>query len=146
MFFYERAIKQHGGDKVNLSDFKYIGTKPHTAEAAIVMLADTIEATTRSLPNPDKQMISETIKKMIKERLEDGQLDDSNLTFRDLHIISNEFINVLAGAFHERIEYPHPVEDDIKEGSNKEATDKEIDDSNIHDHNESEITDSTIDA
>ena len=70
------------------------------------MLADGIEAATRALPNPDPEKIDALIRKLVRGRLNDGQLDSSNLTFNDLDKICSAFSTVLTGVFHERIEYP----------------------------------------
>jgi hypothetical protein len=73
------------------------------------MLADASEATVRTLKNPNPQTIEQVVRRLIKERLEDGQLDESNLTLRELDIIARTFTRVLTGVFHQRIEYPDRV-------------------------------------
>ncbi|HHV26261.1 MAG TPA: HDIG domain-containing protein [Tissierellia bacterium] len=111
-FFYYKASKGKDGENVKLEDFRYKGPKPQTKEAAIIMLADSSEAAVRSIKNPNKGKIEEMVRNIIKDRLEDGQLEDCNLTLKDLSIIANTFSNVLLGIFHDRIEYPKL---DIKE-------------------------------
>ncbi len=105
LFFYDKAKKLYG-DQVDISAFRYEGPRPQTREAAVVMLADTIEAATRALPNPDPEKIDALIRKLVRGKLNDGQLDSSNLTFNDLDKICSAFSTVLTGVFHERIEYP----------------------------------------
>ena len=105
LYFYDKAQKLYG-DQVDISAFRYEGPRPQTREAAIVMLADTIEAATRALPNPDPEKIDALIRKLVRGKHNDGQLDASNLTFNDLDKICSAFSTVLTGVFHERIEYP----------------------------------------
>lgn len=105
MYFYDKACKQHGG-QLDISTFRYEGPRPMSREAAVVMLADTVEAATRALSNPNPEKIHALIRDLIRGKLHDNQLDDSNLTMKDLDKISNAFYTVLTGVFHERIEYP----------------------------------------
>ncbi len=105
MFFYDKAQKLYG-DQIDIAAFRYEGPRPQSREAAVVMLADTVEAATRALPNPDPEKIDALIRKLVRGKLSDGQLDSSNLTFNDLDKISSAFSTVLTGVFHERIEYP----------------------------------------
>lgn len=111
-FFYYKASKGKNGKEMKLEDFRYKGPKPKTKEAAIIMLADSSEAAVRSIKSPNKGKIEEMVRNIIKDRLEDGQLEECNLTLKDLNIIANTFSNVLLGIFHDRIEYPKL---DIKE-------------------------------
>jgi hypothetical protein len=90
---------------VNEDDFRYPGPLPHTRETAIVMLADAVEATTRSLPNPTPKAIEETIDRAIKKRFSEGQLDLCELTLADLNKIKAAFIKNLIGMNHPRIQY-----------------------------------------
>ncbi|CCO09099.1 HD family phosphohydrolase [Desulforamulus hydrothermalis] len=105
-FFYHKALEGDRTESVNEEDFRYEGPKPRTKEAAIVMLADNIEAAVRSLQNPTPGRVEGVVRKLIKDRLMDGQLDECNLTFKDLDAIANSFLRVLSGIFHNRIEYP----------------------------------------
>ena len=91
---------------MDISSFRYEGPRPHSREAAVVMLADTIEAATRTLTNPNPERMEQLIRKLVREKLNDGQLNDSPLTFSDLDKICSTFCTVLTGVFHERIEYP----------------------------------------
>ena len=105
LYFYDKASKLYGED-VDASAFRYEGPRPHSKEAAVVMLADTIEAATRTLSNPSPERMEQLIRKLVREKLNDGQLNDSALTFSDLDKICSTFCTVLTGVFHERIEYP----------------------------------------
>lgn len=106
MYFYHKALQQADGKTVDIQDFRYDGTRPTMKESAIVMLADTIEAAVRSMPDPTPQRIEEFIEQLVRGKLEDGQLSDSPLTLRDIDKICDAFSTVLTGVFHERIEYP----------------------------------------
>ena len=106
MYFYAKAIEEHGADQVDIADFRYDGPKPQTEEAAILMLADTVEAAVRSMQDPTPEKISGMIRKLVRNKMEDGQLDDCTLTFRDIGKICGAFETILQGVFHERIEYP----------------------------------------
>ena len=107
MFFYHKALQQADGKPVNVDDFRYDGVRPTTKEAAIVMLADTTEAAVRSMPDPTPQAIAKFIERLVRGKLEDGQLSNSPLTLRDIDGICEAFCTVLNGVFHERIEYPN---------------------------------------
>ena len=104
-FFFQKALDINGPE-VNDEDFRYPGPKPKTKEAALVMLADSVEAAVRSLKSPTPGRIEGLVRKVIKDKLLDGQLDESNLTFQDLHNIAQAFDKVLSGIFHNRVEYP----------------------------------------
>ena len=105
LYFYDKAVKLYGED-VDASSFRYEGPRPRSKEAAVVMLADTIEAATRTLANPSPEKMEALIRRLVREKLDDGQLNDSALTFSDLDKICSTFVTVLTGVFHERIEYP----------------------------------------
>ena len=105
LYFYDKAAKLYGED-IDISSFRYEGPRPRSKEAAVVMLADTIEAATRTLANPSPEKMEALIRKLVREKMDDGQLNDSALTFSDLDKICATFSTVLTGVFHERIEYP----------------------------------------
>jgi len=107
MYFYHKALQQADGKAVDIADFRYDGTRPATKEGAIVMLADTIEAAVRSMPDPTPKAIAKFIERLVRGKLEDGQLSNSPLTLRDIDGICEAFSTVLNGVFHERIEYPN---------------------------------------
>ncbi len=104
-YFYHRAVEQQQGP-VDPEAFRYEGPKPRSREAAIVMLADGVEAAARSIQNPTPERIREVVRRIVHERLEDGQLDECDLTFRDLERISQVFTRLLVSMFHPRLEYP----------------------------------------
>lgn len=107
MYFYHKALQQADGKPVDIADFRYDGNRPSTRESAIIMLADTIEAAVRSMPDPTPQAIERFIEKLVRGKLEDGQLSNSPLTLQDIDGICEAFATVLNGVFHERIEYPN---------------------------------------
>ncbi|MFZ5569798.1 MAG: HD family phosphohydrolase [Thermodesulfobacteriota bacterium] len=105
-YFYEKAKQIKGEDVVNIDDFRYPGPKPQTREAGLVMLADVIEAASRTLENPTHSRIQGQVQKLVNKIFSEGQLDDCELTLRDLHNIAKSFITILDGIYHNRIEYP----------------------------------------
>ncbi|MBN1967711.1 MAG: HDIG domain-containing protein [Anaerolineae bacterium] len=107
MYFYMQAVAQAGGDEdaVGLTQFSYPGPRPRSRETAILMLADGCESTVRARRPSNKQEIADVIKEIFKKRMEEGQLDDSGLTLRDLSMIQNVFVETLQGVFHPRIAY-----------------------------------------
>lgn len=110
-YFYHKALNAEGAEAIEEGKFRYPFRRPQTGEAAIVMLADSVEAYIRSLSEPTQEQVEQGVRKIIKEKLNDGQLDGSDLTLRDLEIIGQAFVKVLGGIFHERIEYPESVKD-----------------------------------
>lgn len=107
MFFYHKALQMSDGSHVDIDEFRYSGPKPKTKEAAIVMLADTIEAAVRSMKDPTPKGIDQFIERLVRGKLEDGQLSDSPLSLSDIDKICDAFSGILRGVYHERIEYPH---------------------------------------
>lgn len=109
-YFYHRALadcETTGEIPAGLEErFRYPGPKPRTREAAIVMLADSIEAAARSLEKPSQERLEALIQSIIHDKGEDGQLDDCPLTFHDLREVGKAFAHVLAAMMHERISYP----------------------------------------
>ncbi|MDD3223855.1 MAG: HD family phosphohydrolase [Clostridium sp.] len=93
-------------EDVNEDEFRYPGPKPRSKESAIIMLADGVEASVRSIPNPTKGRIEEMVNNIIKSRLDEGELQNCDLTFNDLTVIRKTFLNTLNGVYHKRIEYP----------------------------------------
>ena len=107
-YFYVEALKSDGGTKPE--DYSYNGVPPASREAAVVMLADTVEAATRTLANPTVAKLDKFIWKQIMSKFENHQLDNCDLTFKDLEKIKRTFVQILAGHFHTRIEYPEQKE------------------------------------
>lgn len=112
-YFYARALEEGGGaDAVSESRFRYPGEKPQSKEAALVMLADAVEAAAKALEKPTPVKLEQLVKSLVEERLEDGQLSESNMTMGDLEKMSKAFVRVLSGMYHERIEYPVLVKEE----------------------------------
>lgn len=105
-YFYHKARQGGKGVEVKESNFRYEGPKPQTREAAVVLLADSVEAAVRSMPDKTKGKIEGLIRKIIKDKLDDGQFDHCDLTLKDMNDIAEGFLTVLSGFFHERTEYP----------------------------------------
>lgn len=103
-FFYQKALD--AGEQPDVDDYRYPGPRPQTKEAAIVMLADAVEASSRTLNDPTPSRIQSHVQNIVQGIFSAGQLDESQLTFRDLNRISDAFMRILAGIFHHRIEYP----------------------------------------
>ena len=106
VYFYEKARQAQGGNNVNPDDFRYPGPRPQTREAGLVMLADVVEAASRTLENPTPARIRGLVQNLINKVFSDGQLDECELTLKDLHSIAKSFNNILYGIHHHRIEYP----------------------------------------
>ena len=115
-FFYHRATEAAEDDSVEERDFRYPGPKPQGKEVAIVSLADAVEAAVRSLSKPTPGKIEGLVRKIIKDRLNSGQLDESDLTFQDMDRIANSFAKVIMGMFHTRVEYPDKITKEDIEG------------------------------
>lgn len=106
-FFYHKAMQQQAdGIEPKVEDFSYTGPKPQTKEAALVMLADVVEASSRTLVDPSPSRLQQHIHTVIKGFYADGQLDETDLTFRDLEELAESFHRILRGIFHQRIVYP----------------------------------------
>jgi putative nucleotidyltransferase with HDIG domain len=104
-YFYHKA-REVVGDGINEADFRYPGPKPQTKETAIVMLADSCEAAVRAEHPNSLEGIEELVRKVINSKMLDGQLDECDLTLRDLDEIRSAFVSILQGVFHPRIKYP----------------------------------------
>ncbi|MBO4884438.1 MAG: HDIG domain-containing protein [Clostridia bacterium] len=106
IYFYDRCLKQNGAENVNIDDFRYPGPRPQTREAAVVMLADTIEAAARTAPDRSSEALETLIRKLIRDKIDDGQLNESPMTMVDIEKATKAFVMVLSGVFHQRVEYP----------------------------------------
>ena len=115
-FFYKQAVEKSKHGNINESDFRYDGPKPQTKEAALIMLADTVEAAVRSknFNKNNHNRIELFVKELIREKLNDGQLDESSLTLHELDVIADSFVQILTGIYHKRIEYPDNLLKEIK--------------------------------
>lgn len=105
-FFLEKARERDGTASVNAADYSYPGPIPQSAETAVCMLSDGVEAKVRSLPDPTPTAIADAVDAIIHRRLEEGQLRDAPITLRQLGIVRDQFVRILTGMYHGRIEYP----------------------------------------
>jgi putative nucleotidyltransferase with HDIG domain len=122
-YFLDKAKEEN--EDVDESLFHYPGPLPHTRETAIVMLADSVEATARSLTEPDSKLIEEAVDRIIRRRFADGQLDECDLTLADLTRIREAFIKNLVGIVHPRVKYKDDPEK--AESTESDATKREGD-------------------
>ncbi|HEX3011108.1 MAG TPA: HDIG domain-containing protein [Syntrophomonadaceae bacterium] len=113
-YFYSRALEEDRDRNISEESFRYEGPKPHTKEIALVMLADSVEAAVRSLPDPTQENIREMVHLIINDKLDDGQLEECDLTFKDLDTIENSFCKLLEGVYHKRIEYPEVIAGELQ--------------------------------
>ncbi len=104
-YFYEKAKIIKGEGAVNIDNFRYPGPRPQTRETALVMLADVVEAASRTLENPTPSRIQGLVQNLINKVFSDGQLDHCELTLKDLHRIARSFNKILNGIHHHRVEY-----------------------------------------
>ncbi|MFC4388494.1 HD family phosphohydrolase [Gracilibacillus marinus] len=107
-YFYFKAKEKN--DKVSEQDFRYVGPKPKSKEAAVVSICDSIEAAVRSMKNPSQVEIEKIVSAIFEDRILDGQLNDSTLTFKEIDQIKNVICETLKGIYHSRIEYPKKEE------------------------------------
>lgn len=114
-YFFREAARID--DSVSAEDCSYIGMPPVSTEAAVVMLADTVEAASHTLKNPSVSRLEKFIRELIMAKYEHHQLDKANLTFGELDIIQECFVNILAGYYHSRIEYPNQKDPDAQDGT-----------------------------
>ena len=105
-YFYQKAKENEGDTSITESDFRYPGPKPQSKETAIVMLADVVEAASRTVKNPTSSRIKAFIENLILQRFEQGELDECDLTIRDIKKITDAFLKIQMGVFQHRIDYP----------------------------------------
>ncbi len=151
MYFYEKAKREYEErvkkdellPLVEENDFRYPGPKPQTREAALVMMADAVEASTRALSSSNLSRVRVVCEKIIHRLFSDGQFDECDLTLRDLHAIIDSFYHVLVGIYHRRISYPgggvkaEPYDANYnpkqtKEDSDSQTKDPEVDDEALY--------------
>jgi putative nucleotidyltransferase with HDIG domain len=126
-YFYQKAKEKENPEmeSINENDFRYPGPKPQTKEAGIVMLADSVEAASRALTDPTPSRIRSLVQRITNNIFLDGQLEECELTLKDLHKIEESFTRVLNGFFHQRIEYPAtPEADSLKKKSDEDLDSK----------------------
>jgi putative nucleotidyltransferase with HDIG domain len=117
-YFYEKAKQLKGEDRVKQADYRYPGPKPQTKEAGLVMLADVVEAASRTLENPTPARIQGLVQLLINKIFSDGQLDNCELTLKDLNSIAKSFNTILYGIHHHRIEYAESTAREDSKGKN----------------------------
>ena len=107
-YFYRKQLDLVGGDKalVDVKNFRYAGPKPRTKESAIIMIADSFEAASRSLERADEESLTALINRLIREKADDGQFDDCLLTFEELGTVKKTMVKTLIASGHSRIKYP----------------------------------------
>ena len=123
-YFYNEAVKAEGAENVKEDQFRYPGPKPNMKETAILMIADAVEAAVRAAENPSYEEIDSIINKIIKERLNDGQLDESPITIKDLKIVADTLSRMLRGMYHKRIQYHNDLVEELNK-SKASSTDEE---------------------
>ncbi len=135
-YFYQKSLNS-GNDTVKEENFRYPGPKPQTREAGIVMLADVVEAAVRALERPTPARIQGRVKELINDIFADGQLEECELTLKDLHQIAKSFNNILTSIYHSRIEYPDKIQEKKKEknGSSKSTDRQSANKENTNGHN-----------
>ncbi len=109
--FYEKASMESKGESVSKDTFRYNSKKPQTKEAGIIMLADSVEAISRTIANISPSRLELMVRKTVTRIYNDGQLDECELTLKDLHIIGDAFVKVLNSIFHQRIPYTARIDD-----------------------------------
>lgn len=118
-FFYNSYKNEHPDEEVNIADFSYPGPNPFSKETAILMMADTVEAASRSLPEYTEKSISDLVEKLIDDKLKDGLLKNAPITFRDIEIAKTVLKEKLMTIYHTRIVYPELKESKLEDASSK---------------------------
>ncbi|MFZ3588196.1 HD family phosphohydrolase [Bacillus sp. DJP31] len=113
-YFYHKAC-QNSEKEILEIEFRYPGSKAQTKETAIIGIADSVEAAVRSMSHPSPQKIESVVKNIINDRLQDGQLDECDITMKELDQIAKSFCETMQGIFHSRIEYPEVTNKKVKE-------------------------------
>jgi cyclic-di-AMP phosphodiesterase PgpH len=121
-YFYDKALKEADGEEVDKSHYIYPGPRPQTREAGILMLADGIEAASRSMSEPSADRIQGMVQKMINKVFASGELNECELTLKDLHLIAKCFTRVLTAIHHQRVSYSEPVEKGATKSSESKDT------------------------
>jgi hypothetical protein len=104
-YFYQSFLKNFPEKFIDENIFRYPGPIPFSKETGVLMLADSVEAASRSLKEPDAESISSLVDRIIDYKLDQGQLNNSNITFKDLNIIKSIFKSMLMSIYHIRIDY-----------------------------------------
>jgi putative nucleotidyltransferase with HDIG domain len=124
-FFYEKAREEaESPDEVDEQKFTYPGPKPRSKETAIVMLADSCESAARAMKDPTPDRVRDLIGTIVDGKISDGQLDEAPLTLREVALVKDQFVSILSGLHHRRIEYPgtkHLTDSDSDAEGEKQA-------------------------
>ncbi|MFY1068421.1 HD family phosphohydrolase [Enterococcus sp. AD013-P3] len=121
-FFYAKAKERN--PQTTEADFRYPGPKPQTREAGVVSIADSCEAAVRAMDHPDNEKIQQFVHNLIIDRIIDGQLDDSGLTMKEIHLVEKSLVNGLCSTFHSRIKYPKMKSEAEKMKEEQERSEK----------------------
>jgi putative nucleotidyltransferase with HDIG domain len=105
-YFYQKAVMTYSECNVNKDDYRYPGPRPSSRESALVMMADSCEAAVRSMEQKEEKQIVECVKRIIRSKIEDGQLESCMISMNDVYRIENTFVRVLMSFYHTRIKYP----------------------------------------
>jgi len=116
-YFYNKAKEMYTDKDIDIIDFRYKGSIPHSKESAVLMLADAIEATSRSMQNSKPEQLSKMIQKTIEDKMFEDQLNDSGLTINDLKELGEGFLQGLEGSTHTRVQYPTSVFSKNRQGN-----------------------------
>ena len=119
-YFYQKALSGGLPEGMGEKDYRYPGPKPQSKETAIVLLADSVEAATRAMDEHTPQRIEDVVRKVINNKFIDGQLDECNLTLREIDTIASTFVRVLSAMYHGRVKYPELHENNSKESSTED--------------------------
>jgi putative nucleotidyltransferase with HDIG domain len=106
VYFYEKARERADGATPNAAEYAYPGPLPQSAETAICMLSDGVEAAARAMPDPSPERFRELVDRIVRQRLDEGQLRRAPLTLAQLETVKDTFVRVLLGMYHSRIDYP----------------------------------------
>lgn len=122
-YFYNRAVEQSEGETADEEEYRYSGPRPYSKETAIVMMADSVEATSRVLENPTHSRLKTLVAKIVNNKFSDGQFDECPITLADLRAISDTFVTTLSSIHHSRIEYPERKDPKhAEEGASRKST------------------------
>jgi putative nucleotidyltransferase with HDIG domain len=105
-YFYKSSLKKYQADEAHAAKFRYGGPKPFSRETAVLMMADSVEASSRSLKVRNEETLRNLVEQIISYQIEEAQFDNSDITFRDIHRIKQIFLKKLLNIYHVRIEYP----------------------------------------
>jgi len=121
-YFYQKALAEENPEGLEEKDYRYPGPKPQSKETAIVLLADSVEGATRSMEEHTPQRIEDLVRKVINNKFIDGQLDECNLTLKEIDVIAATFVRVLSAMYHGRVKYPEKSNGNNPKKSSKEDT------------------------